>query len=135
MSRKRKLADRLVQDAFTIPADHGLQDSGRDAFIIMEHTSGSRVVRQTVLIAAPDSIEPVEPVQAHRDFDNIEDLLGDTEDVETLQNSDEVIHHYIQAPGHQQKKKTPRAPGHFATTVSKYMLFTNSNVILYGSGP
>ena len=115
MSRKRKLVDRSAHNSFTFPADHVPQTSKRNAVVLMEHASGSKVVRQTAVVADP---EPVPPARVHRDFEDIQDLLGDSEDVETLQHSDEVIHHYIQASGRQQKRNKARLPNQFATTVS-----------------
>ena len=115
MSRKRKHADAWSQNDFLVPAAEVNSSSSRNAVVVTQHVEGNRMVQQTTIVPAPD---PAVATMTHRDFEDIRDLLGDTDDVQTLQGSEDVIHHYIQGPGFQQKKKTvPSVPGQFATTV------------------
>ena len=72
-------------------------------------SDGPRVVRETavVAVAEPMPAQAEVPSGPQRDFQDIHALLGDSDDIIELQNSEGVIHHYIQAPGRQQKKKAP----------------------------
>ena len=113
MSRKRKRERPPPLDTFTFSAAevaHGLE---RNALATMEHVEGSKVVRQTAVVAAP--MPKIQRPQ--RDFEDIQDLLGNDADVQSLQHSDEVTHHYIQGPGRLRANHEKRAAGQFATNV------------------
>ena len=87
----------------------------RDALAVVERVQGSRVIRQTALLPAPEPKPSTPVLPATRDFDDIKSVLGDMPDLEALANSDEVIEHYIQAPGEQRTNK--KKSGQYATTV------------------
>ena len=115
MTRKRKHADAWSQNDFVVPASQvNTQTSARNALVVTQHVDKGKVVQQSAVLPAPS---PVGPTQAHRDFYDINDLLADADEVQVLQDSEEVIHHYIQGPGHQRKKKKT-VPGQYATTVT-----------------
>ena len=77
--------------------------------MVVQHADGPRVVRETAVVAVAEPMPaPEVPSGPQRDFQDIHALLGDSDDIIELQNSEEVIHHYIQAPGRQQKKKGPQ---------------------------
>ena len=94
MSRKRKRDPPPALDTFTFSKAEVTNGLQRSALAVMEHVEGTRVVRQTAVVAAPV------PERPHRDFEDIEDLLGDSVNVQSLRDSDEVINQYIQGPGH-----------------------------------
>ena len=122
MSRKRKREQLPTLDTFTFSAAevaHGLQ---RNALAVVEHVEGSKVVRQTAVVAAPAP----QVQRPQRDFEDIQDLLGNSVDVESLRNSDEVIRHYIQGPGRQRTNREQRAAGQFATNVCVFLLLSLS---------
>lgn len=108
MSRKRK----NPPDHNTFYIDQN-DVADRDAVAVVERVQGSRIIRQTTVLAAPEPLAPIQP--AFRDFDDIRAVLGDAPEIQDLENSEEVIQQYIQAPGERRKGK--KTAGQYATTV------------------
>ena len=63
-------------------------------------SDGPRVVRETAVVAVAEPMPAQAEVHSgpQRDFQDIHALLGDSDDIIELQNSQGVIHHCIQAP-------------------------------------
>lgn len=98
MGRKRKRNVPVETDTFTFsPAEVSASQAG-SAHADIQHIEGGRTVRQMAVVAAPEEV-------VGRDFVDIRDLLGDTDDVRNLQNSEEVINQYIEGPGCQRRIK------------------------------
>ena len=106
MGNKRKRRQAPSQDVFTFSAAEVAQSSRRDTRVIMQHADDTKTTQKAAVLTIPQpEPEPAEPMRLLRDFEDIRGLLGDTDDVQNLQDSDEVIHHYIQAPGRQQRRR------------------------------
>ena len=84
----------------------------------MEHVEGSKVVRQTTVIPAPE----LQVLKPQRNFEGIRDFLGDTTDIQELKNSEEVIHHYIQGLGHHRAGKKSHPAGVFTMSVRVFFV-------------
>lgn len=113
MSRKRK-----AQDHNTFYFDQS-EVADRDALAVVQRVKGSKIIRQTTVLAAPEPVAvPAQDVP--RDFDDIQTILGDTQDINGLANSNEVTEQYIKAP--RERRKAKKAPGGYATTVSLHGL-------------
>ena len=106
MGNKRKRGQAPAHDVFTFSAAEVAQSSQKDTRVIMQHADDTRTTQKATVLTIPTTEpEPAEPMRLLRDFEDIRELLGNTDDVQNLQDSDEVINHYIQAPGRQQKRK------------------------------
>ena len=93
MTRKRKHADAWSQNDFVVPASQvNTQTSARNALVVTQHVDKGKVVQQSAVLPAPSSVSPT---QAHHNFYDINDLLVNADEVQVLQDSEEVIHHYI----------------------------------------
>lgn len=108
MSRKRK----ATQDASTFYIDQN-DIADRDALVVLERVQGTRTIRQTAVVAAPEPAPPPKPDPIN--CDGLYTMLGEGIDAEHLANADEIIEQYIQAPEGRRKKKNP---GEYATAVS-----------------
>ena len=98
MSRpnKRKRPGVPSQDTFTFTAAQIAQSSQTGARVVVQHADGPRVVRETAVVTVAEPMPaPEVPSGPQRDFQDIHALLGDSDDIIELQNSEEVIHHVL----------------------------------------
>lgn len=108
MGRKHKRNVPAETDTFTFSPAEVSASQASSAHANIQHIEGGRTVRQMAVVAAPEEV-------VGRDFVDIRDLLGDTDDVRNLQDSEEVINQYIEGPGCQRRNQKDRQ---YATKVS-----------------
>lgn len=119
MAQKRKHKHEVAVEAdhFTFTPAEVAASTVHNTVAVVQHMEGWRTVTQVAAIAEPEQV-----ARPLHDFDDIRDLLGDTEDTRNLQNSEEVINQYIEGPGHHRKTQEKRRAGQFATRVSDALL-------------